>query len=104
MLVHVVVQEHGEKASLDNPGGEELMAQWGGKDAGLPFFAFLDSHGTAMVTSMRPNAGKPASANIGYPAQPEEIAWFLQMLEKVVPGMPTGESSVIEQWLKKNNH
>jgi hypothetical protein len=100
----VAVQEHGDKAALDNPGGEELMARLGGKDAGLPFFAFLDAEGNPVVSSIRPNAAKASSANIGYPGQPEEIDWFLAMLAKAVPAMTPAESSAIEQWLRKHNH
>jgi hypothetical protein len=98
--VHVVVHEFGEKASLDNPGGQELEARLGGKDAGLPFFAFLDGGGGMIVNSIRPAAGV---ANIGYPGEPEEIDWFMVMLGKAAPGMPPAESAVIEQWLRKHN-
>jgi hypothetical protein len=100
--VHVVVQEHGEKASLDNPGGEELMAKVGGKDQGLPFFAFLDANGEMIVNTMRPDRHKPGGNNIGYPGEPEEIDWFLTMLRKAVPDMPSTESETIEQWLRKH--
>ena len=100
--VHVAVQEHQDKASLNNPGGEELMTRLGGHGAGLPFFAFLDAHGETIVNSLRPDA-KHGNGNIGYPAQPEEIDWFLAMLGKAAPAMPAAERASIEQWLRAHN-
>lgn len=97
----MVVQEHGDKAALDNPGGAELMAKLGGKDAGLPFFAFLDPAGNMIVNSMRLVPGKKPS-NIGYPSAPEEIDWFMAMLAQAVPGMPAAESTTLEQWLRQH--
>lgn len=103
MTVHVVVQEHGPKAGLDNPGGEEMRAQLGGKDAGLPFFAFLDVDEEMLANSLRPDAGRPSAANIGYPAKPEEIEWFLAMLAKAAPEMPAAESARVGQWLRDHD-
>ena len=102
MTVHVVVEEHGQKAGLDNPGGEELLSVLGGKEAGLPFFAFLDGHGGLIVNSMRPVEGQSRGTNIGFPAQPEEIDWFLAMLAKAVPEMPAAQSGLIGDWLRKH--
>jgi hypothetical protein len=99
----VPVQEHGEKSALNNPGGEELLAKVGGKDSGLPFFAFLDGQGGMIVNSMRPDAGQPSAANIGYPGEPQEIDWFMTMLGRAAPGIASAESSAIEQWLRKHS-
>jgi thiol-disulfide isomerase/thioredoxin len=102
--VYVDIEEQGDKESLNNPGGEELRARLGGKRAGVPFFAFLDSNGEMLVNSMRPAEGKDPAANIGYPNEPNEIDWFLTMLAKAVPAMPRGEASIIEQWLRSHSH
>jgi hypothetical protein len=101
--VHVVVKEDGEKASLNNPDGEELLAKVGGRNSGLPFFAFLDAGGEMIVNSTRPAAGKSGPSNIGYPSAPEEIDWFLVMLKKAVPNMTPAESGTIEQWLRQHS-
>ena len=103
MPVHVTVQEQKEKASLNSPGGDELMAKLGGKDGGLPFYAFLDAHGEALVNSLRPGGGNASSANIGYPAKPEEIDWFMAMLRKAVPAMPASDSALLERWLREHS-
>jgi hypothetical protein len=47
-------------------------------------------------------AGKSSGARIGYPAQPEEIDWFLAMLRKAAPQMPAAEAGAIERWLREH--
>jgi thiol-disulfide isomerase/thioredoxin len=103
VAVHVVVLEHGDKEYLDNPGGAEWMAKLGGKGSSIPFFAFLDSRGEAIVNSIRPGDGKSGAENIGYPNEPHEIDWFMTMLGKAAPQMPAAEAATIEQWLRKHS-
>ncbi len=54
------------------------------KSGGIPWFAFLDAKGDAIVTSDGPRG------NIGYPAAPEEIDHFIAMLKKVAPPDQSG--------------
>jgi hypothetical protein len=93
------VQESKDKQELNTPGGEELMKQLGGP-AGLPFFAFLDSHGSMIVNSIRQEDNGKKAENIGHPYQPEEVDWFLTMLHRAVPGMTGSESTDLEHWLR----
>jgi thioredoxin-related protein len=95
VITHLAVEEHGDKAVLDNPGAQELMHKLGGV-GGLPFFAFLDSRGRLIVNSNRPANGKPSDTNIGFPAEPEEVAWFMAMLRKSVPSLTAEDAEVIE--------
>ncbi len=58
-------------------GGQELLdAHSKGKSGGIPWCEMLDSKGVALVNSNGPGG------NIGFPAAPEEIAWFVEMLKK----------------------
>ena len=57
-------------------GEDVLKTHSQGKNGGIPWCEILDGQGIALVNS---NA---SSGNIGFPAQPEEIAWFVQMLTK----------------------
>ncbi len=41
--------------------------------------------------------------NIGYPSAPEEIDWFVSMLNKAVPTMTADETRTIDSWLKKHH-
>jgi hypothetical protein len=45
--------------------------------------------------------GGTRHANIGYPAKPEEIDWFGEMLKKSAPLMSPDELRTIDEWLRK---
>lgn len=77
------------------------MEKLGGRNAGLPFFAFVDPKGELIVNSKQPTASEPEGSNIGHPFAPEEIAWFMKMLNKAAPKMTQAEAQKIENWLKQ---
>ncbi len=81
-------------------GGNEVMAQAGGAFAGLPFFAFLDETGKTIANSTRPGGGSAAIRNIGHPVQPQEVDWFLAMVKKAAPTISPDEILVLENWLR----
>jgi thioredoxin-related protein len=98
VIADLTVEEHGDKAVLDNAGAQELMRKLGGV-GGLPFFAFLDSSGKMIVNSNRPANGKAGDTNIGFPSEPDEIAWFMAMLNRAVPSLSLEDAKVIENQL-----
>jgi hypothetical protein len=67
------------KIDFDRMGGAKDIAKkyQGEKPEGLPWFAFLGTDGVAITTATAPD-GK----NVGFPAQPNEIAHFKTMLDK----------------------
>jgi thiol-disulfide isomerase/thioredoxin len=91
--VKLVVQENDKNKAMENPGAEALLRQLGGP-SGLPYFAFLDAKGVLIVNS------KLNGQNIGYPAQPQEIDWFVQMMKKAAPKMPEADLKTIETALR----
>jgi|SRR6516162_6406066 thiol-disulfide isomerase/thioredoxin len=91
--VKLVVQENEKNKSLENPGAEKLLTQLGGP-SGLPYSAFLDSKGALVVNSKRDGQ------NIGYPAQPEEIDWFVHMMKAASPRMEQKDLKTIESALR----
>jgi len=97
--VKLVVQEHPEKKTLENPGADELLKKLGGP-GGLPYFAFLDAQGGLIVNSRRPSAPGGDGENIGYPGESVEIDWFIQMAKKAAPGMSDEDSKTIESALR----
>jgi hypothetical protein len=99
VVQHVTVQEHGDKESLNNPGGDAMMKRLGG-DGGLPYFAFLSAEGDTLVTSNEPGKDGKKGGNIGHPAQPNEIDWFLVMLHKAAAGITAGEVAPLEKYLR----
>src|SRR5262245_34953071 len=100
VLVHLVVQESEGKKNLENSGGNKVLEKFGGKNAGLPFFAFADASGELIVNAKRPVAGDAAGSNIGHPYASEEVDWFMSMLSKAAPKMESRERKTIEDWLK----
>jgi hypothetical protein len=70
-----------------------LLEKLGGP-AGLPYSAFLDAEGALIINS------KLHDQNIGYPAQPEEIGWFLQMMKKAAPKISEEDLKTIETALR----
>jgi hypothetical protein len=96
-----IEEEHGKHPELNSPGGEKLVADFGGQNAGVPFLVILDEEGQLLVNSNRPAKGKTNGENVGYPALPVEIEWFMQMLRKTVHSMTDPEADIIENWLRR---
>ena len=92
--VKLVVQENEKNKGLENEGADALLKKLGGPD-GLPYSAFLDARGEMIVNSKR------EGANIGYPGQPNEVDWFLQMMKKAAPSISQDDLKIIETALRK---
>jgi thiol-disulfide isomerase/thioredoxin len=101
VVAHFTVEESKGKEALNTPGGDELVKRLGGP-AGLPFYAFLDDKGGMIVNSILDPSSKVkgAGGNIGHPAQPQEIDWFLTMLSRGAPRMTTEERAVADKYLR----
>ncbi|ANF51619.1 thioredoxin [Chryseobacterium glaciei] len=77
VTAYLDVQERGEKKSLENPGGQEIMNKYKGENAGLPFWLVLDPKGKVLADSFDEKGD-----NLGSPATPEEVNSFIAKLEK----------------------
>ncbi len=100
VIVHLTVMEPEDKKHLENAGGMELMLSLKGADQGIPFYAFVDKNGKAIVNSRRPTEANKDGSNVGHPVAPEEVAWFMEMLKKGAPKMTAQERTTLETWLK----
>ena len=69
VIVNLIVHEDDGKKTLEHPGGNALMDEWGGAASGLPFYVFVNDTGQKVADS---NA-MPDGTNIGFPVAPEEI-------------------------------
>ncbi len=75
-------------------GGKELMTKFkADAKGGIPWFAFLDSTGNVLANS---NGEK---GNIGFPAQPDEIAHFQKMLGKAAVNLKSDQINVLAESL-----
>ncbi len=101
-IVHVTVLENDPKQKVnENEGGVDFMTELGGKDAGLPFMAIIDSKtGKMVVNSLMKE--KDQASNTGYPAKPEEIKHFMKMLDMGAKKLRGTDKAKIQAWLTAN--
>ncbi len=83
----------------NNPGGLAYEESLGGKGAGWPYIVILDAGGKLLVDSYRPDHNKPHALNIGYPDSPNEVDWFVHMLQVAGPGLTPSDLATIRTWL-----
>ncbi len=81
------------------PGGVNLQRELGGAESGWPYIVMLDQQGKLLAGSIRP--GK--DGNIGYPASPDEIRWFVAMLRKAAPAMTPQDLATVQAWLSSHS-
>jgi thioredoxin-related protein len=97
--VRITVLENDKHKADENPGGLEEMEDLGGKDAGLPFFAILNTDGRPLTSSIRPPAGSDKGGNTGFPAAPEEVDHFLQMMKLGAPKITAEQLDLMKEVL-----
>jgi thioredoxin-related protein len=97
---HLVVQESKGKENLENPGGAEMMKKYNGDKAGIPYWLIFNSKGKLLADSRMPSTdkktGKKIKANVGCPAQPDEVDYFIKLLKKTTP-LKEAELTVIAE-------
>jgi len=77
IAVPIVVKEAKGKEHLENPGSTELLKQYKGDKAGLPFWVILDSDLKVITNSFDTNG-----QNLGGPASVEEVKEFINKIKK----------------------
>lgn len=98
IVVNLTVQERtADKKRLENPGGEALLDEWDGTDAGLPFYVFVNAAGEKIADS---NVMKDGS-NVGFPATDEEVEAFAGLLDATAPRLTPAGRQAITAYLKK---
>jgi thiol:disulfide interchange protein len=97
VVVNLTVQERGDKKALENPGGEQMMTDWDGLDAGLPFYVFLNASGEKIADS---NV-MPDGSNVGFPGNAKEIEMFSGLIEATAPHMTPAGRAAIAGYLAK---
>ncbi len=97
VIVTLTVHERdADKTALENPGGAEAMVRWGGANAGLPFYVFLDAAGHKLADS---NV-MPDGANIGYPVSSIEIARFVGLIDRTAPRLTSAGRTALVEYLR----
>jgi thiol-disulfide isomerase/thioredoxin len=99
IVVPLTVLEAPNKKVLETPGGNELDAAMGGRNAGLPFFYFLDQQGAKIGDSNLVPATGSMGSNVGHPDTPQEVAAFVTLLARVAPHMTGQDRETIGRFL-----
>jgi thiol-disulfide isomerase/thioredoxin len=105
VTIHMVVKESKDNKHLVNPGAYELLANYKGDRAGIPFWLIFDNKGSLIVDSFMRAEGvsaKEPGSNIGCPALDNEVAAFIKKL-KLASSMTEDEEVRITERFKKNN-
>ena len=98
VITMIDVMEREDKIqTYENPGGKNLLSDFGGDNAGLPFMVFLDGKGKMIANS---NV-MPQKQNIGYPNSNEEIEAFVNLLKETAPHMTGKQREVIRSYFER---
>ncbi|GAB3926461.1 thioredoxin family protein [Mucilaginibacter myungsuensis] len=84
VIAHLDVLEQPEKKNLENPGAADVMKQYQGDKAGLPFWFVADTKGKKLGDSqIRPEGAAldTYGTNVGCPADDNEVAHFIKVLK-----------------------
>ncbi|MBI3819014.1 MAG: hypothetical protein HY286_10020 [Planctomycetes bacterium] len=78
-------------------GGKDLLKKFCENSGGIPWIAFVDGSGKVLADGM-----ENGKNNIGFPAKPNEIAWFMGMIAKVKKNMTDDDVKFIERSLEED--
>ena len=85
----------------DTPGGVQLRTALGAAgEPGFPFLVITDAAGQPIVNSYR---NGDTNGNVGYPAVPEEIDWYVAMLKRAAPALTPDDLQATHDWLQKHS-
>ena len=83
VVKHLTVDESPEKKNLENPGAAELRTKYKGDKQGIPYWFILDANGKLLADSrLHSDDGKVTGNNVGCPAQPDEVNYFIRVIKK----------------------
>lgn len=86
---------------INTPGGTQLRTALGGVgEPGFPFIVMADEKGTPLVNSY---INGKVNNNIGYPALPNEIDWYIEMLKRAAPSLSPAELLATHIWLQRHS-
>ncbi|MGB6973195.1 MAG: thioredoxin family protein [Terracidiphilus sp.] len=85
----------------DTPGGEALRTRLGAVgQPGFPFLIITSDNGKPIVNSYR---NGDTHLNVGYPALPQEIDWYIQMLKHAAPSLSPADLAATKAWLQQHS-
>jgi thiol-disulfide isomerase/thioredoxin len=97
-----VMENKQDRLHTSSPGGELEMSKLGGGGGGVPYYVMLDETGEWITDSKMP-AGDGPPENLGYPAGPDQIDWFMHMVKKAAPDMAAEDVKTLRDFLDKHS-
>ena len=103
VIRHLVVAESDGNRNLENPGGQEMLEKYEGKDQSIPFWLIFDQHEKLLADSrMKAKVnGVEKFQNTGCPASKEEVEYFIEVLKKTTT-LSTDQLERIRTRFRKN--
>ena len=96
-----VGERPGDPKHTDTPGAVKLRTALGAAgEPGFPWIVITDEHGNPIVNSYRDGN---TNANVGYPAAPEEIDWYIDMLKRAAPSLSSADLAATRDWLRSHS-
>jgi thioredoxin-related protein len=90
-----------DTSHADTPGGVALRTSLGAAgEPGFPFLVITDPAGQPIVNSY---LNGNTNGNVGYPALPEEIDWYVDMLKRAAPALTPDDLKATHDWLQKHS-
>jgi len=101
VIQRIDVGERGsDPVHTNTPGGVSLRATFGAvREPGFPFLVMTGENGNLIVNSYR---NGDTAKNVGYPASPEEIDWYIEMLKRAAPTLSSADIRATRSWLHKH--
>lgn len=93
VVSRITVWENKDKASLNHPGGSELMYRLGGGD-GVPYFGIADAGGRVLESSRK--------AGVDYPANRAQVETFIGIIDRTAKGMSPPERKILADFLVRH--
>lgn len=103
VIEHLTVKENGANVALENPGAEKMLEEYGGGESGIPYWLIFSPDGKLLADSKFHSADpndKENGQNMGCPAQPSEVDYFLTVLKKTSTISDSEAAAVKTRFLK----
>jgi thioredoxin-related protein len=103
VITHLVVDESPANKNLENAGANEVRTKYHGDGSGIPFWLVFDKDGKLLADSKlrANNEGPEGGNNIGCPANPEEVTYFVEILKKTSK-ITDPQLTIIAERFRKN--
>lgn len=83
---------------IENAGGQKLYDKYAPEPGGVPVWVILSADGKVLADSFEDVKGK--KANVGFPAEPNELAHYQKALRSALPKLTDAEADEVMKELK----